>query len=301
MKIFLSWSGGRSKAIATALNELIPQIILSAEPWMSPDIEKGKQWSREISDKLEECHVGVICLTKENLTSSWLCFEAGALSKTKNAYVCTFLLDIKPSDVQPPLGTFQHTLFTKEDVRKLLRTINIAVAEHGGKALPSDVLDKIFDKWWWTDIETTLNDIAKQEPPSKTTSSRPTREVMFEVLDIVRSLQRTGVVDESGAYRKNEVDDIKWGNLSDETLSYRWSQLYSYILESLSPQMARLFKGAMYESKNSNSLTIRVPVWIVPTDAIKLDLEGILSNLIDFPCHVSFTRKGDDIPKPDNQ
>ena len=115
---------------------------------MSPDIEKGKRWNGEISDRLEECQVGIICLTKENLGSPWLCFEAGALSKNKTAYTCTFLIDVSPSNVEFPLATFQHTLAEKKDVRKLLDTINEAARQQGDRPLVSEVLTKVFERSW---------------------------------------------------------------------------------------------------------------------------------------------------------
>lgn len=191
MKIFLSWSGKRSRAVAEALNEWIPQIIQAVEPWMSPDIEKGKRWSSEISGQLEECRVGVICLTKENLESPWLCFEAGALSKTGDAFTCTLLLDVKPSDVQPPLGTFQHTVVEKEDIRKLFHTINHAVRQHGATALVDDRLDKVFDRFW-PDMESVLADIANLPVTTTVVSERPEREILDEILEIVRARQREG-------------------------------------------------------------------------------------------------------------
>jgi hypothetical protein len=127
MKIFLGWSGTRSKETAEVLGDWLGQVIQAIDPWISLDILKGARWSEEIANKLEEAKVGIICLTKENLNENWILFEAGALSKTKDAHVCTFLLDLKPTDIKQPLALFQHTEFEKEDVRKLTHTINQAV------------------------------------------------------------------------------------------------------------------------------------------------------------------------------
>src|SRR5947209_2677734 len=79
------------------------------EPWLSRDIAKGTRWGPEVADKLEKSRVGIVCLTPENLDERWILFEAGALSKTKDAYVCTLLLDVKPIDVKEPLSQFHHT------------------------------------------------------------------------------------------------------------------------------------------------------------------------------------------------
>ena len=52
MKVFISWSGDRSKAVAEAIQEWVRMLIQSVEPWISIDIAKGKRWSSEISTRL---------------------------------------------------------------------------------------------------------------------------------------------------------------------------------------------------------------------------------------------------------
>ena len=99
MKVFLSWSGPRSKAVADAFAWWLPQVIQAIDPSISSDIDKGKRWSDEISNQLEETKLGIICLTQDNLKAPWLLFEAGALWKAKGASVCTFLLDVAPTAV----------------------------------------------------------------------------------------------------------------------------------------------------------------------------------------------------------
>ena len=123
MKVFLSWSGDRSKAVAEVLRDWLPQVIQAVDPWISSDIEKGARWGPEITEKLEQSKVGIICLTKDNLDAKWILFEAGALSKTSDAHVCTFLLDLIYSDIEYPLAQFNHTEFNKEEVLKLVNTI----------------------------------------------------------------------------------------------------------------------------------------------------------------------------------
>ena len=96
--MFLSWSGDRSKAVAEGLGGWLVQVIQAVEPWISSGIEKGARWESEIAERLDEAKVGIVCLTSGNLTPPWILFEAGALSKTKDSYVCTFLLDVTPGD-----------------------------------------------------------------------------------------------------------------------------------------------------------------------------------------------------------
>lgn len=93
MKIFISWSGSMSQAIAEALHDWLPRVIQAVQPWLSStNIDKGARWSDDIAAQLEETKFGLICLTRENLEAPWILFEAGALSKTLDrTYVCPYL------------------------------------------------------------------------------------------------------------------------------------------------------------------------------------------------------------------
>jgi hypothetical protein len=82
MKVFLSWSGERSKAAAQILRQWLPDVIQSIEPWMSAeDIDAGARWNSELTNKLAETRCGIICLTRDNQLAPWVHFEAGSLSK----------------------------------------------------------------------------------------------------------------------------------------------------------------------------------------------------------------------------
>ncbi|HUM51155.1 MAG TPA: toll/interleukin-1 receptor domain-containing protein [Chitinophagales bacterium] len=148
MNVFISWSGKLSHQIALVLKEHLPQIINVLEPFVSSeDIKKGDNWNSTISKKLNASDFGILCLTKENLESPWLLFEAGALSKNiDKARVCSVLFDnLKQSEVKTPLSLFQTTKFEKEDFKKLFNSINDALGE---KKLNDNILEKSFQKWW---------------------------------------------------------------------------------------------------------------------------------------------------------
>jgi len=108
VKIFISWSGPRSKAVAELLHFWIQCVLQTARPWISSqDIDRGSLWFSEIGDQLQDTNVGVICLTQENKERPWILFEAGALTKglTKSR-VCPLLIDLEKNDVRDPLGQF---------------------------------------------------------------------------------------------------------------------------------------------------------------------------------------------------
>ena len=124
-----------------------PQAIHSIEPWMSSEGDEGIQWSGAISEQLEATPIGILCLTAENLTSPRILFEAGALAKS-NAHVATFLLDVSPSAIGLPLRQFLHTVSEKDDLRRLLVTINGRLAAAGERALTELMLSHSFEAWW---------------------------------------------------------------------------------------------------------------------------------------------------------
>src|SRR5215831_199016 len=82
MKVFIHWSGDRSKQLAEAIHWWLPNVLQFVKPYFSPaDIEKGARWANDISKELEQSKIGIIAMTEENLASPWIMFEAGAISK----------------------------------------------------------------------------------------------------------------------------------------------------------------------------------------------------------------------------
>lgn len=189
MRVVLSWSGTRSRAVAEALRDWLPYVIPDLEPWMSAeDIEKGARWATDIARELESARIGIICVTPENPSSPWILFEVGALAKTlEKTYVCPYLVGLQPADLPKdhPLTLFQATKAEKEDTRRLLQTINRTLE---AKALPEVRLDTIFEKWW-PDLEARLNNLPTDDKQKQT--RRPDREIAEETLELVRNLARS--------------------------------------------------------------------------------------------------------------
>ena len=148
MRLFLSWSGPRGRAVAHALGAWLPKLVAGVEPWISSDIEKGARWATELSKELEGVDLGIICLTRDSIAAPWVLFEAGALTKSRQGSACTFLLDMEPAQVEWPLAQFQHTVARKADVRRLVGTINRAVHDAGKPSVGARDLDEAFDILW---------------------------------------------------------------------------------------------------------------------------------------------------------
>ncbi|MEV7102664.1 TIR domain-containing protein [Streptomyces atroolivaceus] len=148
IKLFLSWSGERSKKTAEALWSWLPDVLQYVNPWLSSlDISAGRRGVREITDELSETDFGIICVTPENQNSTWINFEAGALSKqVDGGYVVPFLIGMKTTDLISPLSQFQAVVGDDEgDVRKLLFDINDI---SGGLAIPHERLERAFQRSW---------------------------------------------------------------------------------------------------------------------------------------------------------
>jgi hypothetical protein len=164
-------------------------VLQGTKAWLSEaDIEKGKIWFGDITAQLSETGVGILCLTLENRDSPWILFEAGALSKgLSESRVCPFLVDLQHSDLRPPLSQFNGTLPTKEDVLKLVKTINSERKESG---LSDDRLSKAFERWWG-DFEKRFREILTSYKPEEKVQERSVKDILQEILELSRSIQRS--------------------------------------------------------------------------------------------------------------
>ncbi len=191
MKVFISWSGELSRKLGEILRTWLPGTLQSVKPYFTPeDIEKGARWNTEIAKQLNESSIGIFCLTAESLNSSWLMFEAGALSKhIDRSHICPILFGIDNADLKGPLVQFQSTLFHKDDMLKLIHTVNNCCKEN---RLEKDVLESVFETWWPkldTEVTNAIKTHREEGSGSKQQSAlavRPDRELMEEILELVR-------------------------------------------------------------------------------------------------------------------
>ena len=191
MNIFISWSGERSKLIAGALSEWLPEVLEGARTWMSGhDIDAGTRWLPGLSRVLEESQFGIVCLTPENQRVAWVLFEAGALSKSlQESKLIPLLIGMSPSDVEPPLSQFQSVSIDQIGVLKLLQSINSA----SEAPLSPERLRKRFEKWW-PEIDGRLQDALRQPAPTLI-NKRSEYDLVTEILEILRSINKRAVLD----------------------------------------------------------------------------------------------------------
>ncbi len=215
LKVFISWAGDRSRAVAEALRDWLPEVLQFVDPFLSTeDIEKGAKWSQVLSGELEKATFSIICLTPENLGSPWLLFEAGAVAKRSGSRVCTYLVDLEYTDVKDPLSQFQHTRADKKDTQKLVAAINLHL---GDAALERDRMGKAFDKWW-PDLERKLASVPATKIAPRVPKDATARilELTTEILERVREQSRGPTA--SSDFR-DEDDRVEFSSLVMDMLT----------------------------------------------------------------------------------
>lgn len=183
MKVFISWSGERSKEMANALREWLPMVLQYVEPFVSDkDISAGDRWAQKIAGELENANFGIICITPENLSSEWILFESGALSKSMlEGKVIPLLLDLELSDLSGPLSQFQAQKVEAAGIMEVVKSIN-GVAD---KKADEKIIDRSVPALW-PELEKALGNIPDIAPAEK--HKRPAHEILEEIVTDVRGI-----------------------------------------------------------------------------------------------------------------
>jgi TIR domain len=183
MRVFLSWSGKRSKTAAQGLRSLLdgtfPETV---EVFISDNISAGEPWALRLQVELEKSQFGVLCLTQDNFQAPWVLFEAGAIAKKfDSARVVPYLIDGLPTGAdKSPLAQFQHLEANREDTLLLVESINAA------REKPQDGqrLERQFSRWW-PDFEQTLKELPPPPGPADTPSDREVLEIVLQKVDML--------------------------------------------------------------------------------------------------------------------
>ncbi|MDP9351641.1 MAG: toll/interleukin-1 receptor domain-containing protein [Chloroflexota bacterium] len=196
MRVFISWSGETSHQVALALRDWLPTVIQALDPWVSSeDISKGQRWNLALTEELANTHAAIACLTKDNVRSEWLNFEAGALARRLDARVIPFLFNMKSSELSGPLTHLQYATFEPgkasnlKEMGDILKSLN----ESSGSPLLREFIlsETLADRW--NKLETRLNEIAdaqdKGTKSSQNQSPKP-KDVIETLLDLTRDQAR---------------------------------------------------------------------------------------------------------------
>jgi hypothetical protein len=277
--VFISWSGQQAHAFAIALRSWLPKVLAQKVSTFvsSEDIAKGARGLSVIASELENSSFGIVVVTRTNLTSSWINFEAGAIGKSvSNGMVAPLLLGLTDSDLDGPLKQFQNTVATdKEAVRALVHSIN-ALHED---PLDGDAVNTLFDANWPSleqDIDAALKlDASTPEP------RRSTEDILDEVLTTVRSLQREfNKLSSTARVDVHSRAGIESGEPANRepggTGTIQSLQLASNALESILPLPA----SAVYQSPRQNQLVVELPDGYPVVSASVLDeVRALAGNL----------------------
>jgi len=184
VKLFISWSGERSHALGDALHDWIPLVLHYVEPWLSQaDIEAGQRWAEQVAKELEASNFGIICVTRENVGSPWVLFEAGALAKSmQGSRVIPLLLDLEVRDITGPLAQFQAKKVERTGLLEVIQSLNQLATPH---SVPEDRVMQLFDALW-PEFEKKVTAIPM--PSSQARHARPQPEILEELVTSVRSL-----------------------------------------------------------------------------------------------------------------
>ena len=204
MKVFISWSGTRSRQLADEFRGWLPRVLQASQPWMSDvDINSGSRWAASIAKELADANFGIICITRENMHNPWLLFEAGALSKAiSESHVCPLLLGFGPSEIDGPLSQFQASPTNSNGVFNILSAINRTMP----KPLDDSALTEIFEVWW-PRLETKIAAIpTTTEQPSP---KRTTDQVLADLLELSREhMRRDNLRIEHQKERDKQLDKL---------------------------------------------------------------------------------------------
>ena len=208
MRVFISWSGAASRAVAEILADWLPKVIQGVQPFVSAkDIDKGSNWTSELARQLEDAQFGIVCLAPDNLLSPWLNYEAGAITKSVDSRVCPVLFGVEKGEVKPPLSQLQMTSIEIGDFVLLMNSVNRA----SGNLLQLPAVKESVEVWWPM-LEGAIRGVPVpaptvtpdgiQEPAQPESSST---EMLTELLHRVRQIDaRLGRVESAST-----VDDLE--------------------------------------------------------------------------------------------
>jgi hypothetical protein len=181
MRIFMSWSGDRSRAIAEEFKSFLSKVLQQTETFISSqDIELGSLGQNRVLLEVNERRFGLIFITPENKKSEWIHYEAGGLIKDlEKDRVVPILFGIAKQNISPPLSQFQMIEFDKQQVFGLIKQINLATEKPVETTNLSEVFEAFFSK-----VEEKINSVIADSPEK--VQPRTTEDILNELLQLSR-------------------------------------------------------------------------------------------------------------------
>lgn len=180
------WSGATSKRVAVQLRTFLEAVVQRPQYFVSnDDIQSGSLWDRVIAGELQSAHFGIACLARDNLPSTWIHFEAGAISKVnRDAIVVPYLIGIDSSEVKGPLTRFQSAPANRAGTLSLVESVNNAQAE--SDRTTSDALLTVFEALW-SDFERIIREA--MSAPAEVEPLRSQEDILREILIRLRGIE----------------------------------------------------------------------------------------------------------------
>jgi hypothetical protein len=94
------------------------------------DIAAGSRWLDTIATELEASIFGIVCVTRENRTSPWLNFEAGAVANgVGEDGLVPLAIDLDIDHLELPLSQFQAHRLSQPGILEVLKALNARRAD----------------------------------------------------------------------------------------------------------------------------------------------------------------------------
>lgn len=244
LKVFISWSGPLSKAIAQELMDLLRVASDRIRPFMSDlSIESGTRGLGVIADELRSTSVGILVVTKDNWQSPWLNYEAGALSKEVadiESRVIPLLVDLDGSDMaSTPLVQYQYRPLDKTNIRRLLTELAILAG-----ADPETTVEPVMPRW--PSYESRIAKAIAEGSDAAVEGGPSEGDLLKEILETVRDIQRAQPTPKSGVDLEKTPEQQEASRR--RAVIRRMAQLYGY-------------RGVLSLSQSNDG------TWVVLTDA----------------------------------
>ncbi len=194
MRLFLSWSMARSRAVGLALRPRIEHIVQNVDVFVSSaDIYGGQEWWAEIKSNAQSCDAAFILVTPENLDRPWLNFEAGAFALMSRPAIPIVIGGSNALLSDSPLRNLQAV--TLEDSDKM-RDIFVSLDPDRATAI-----EHSFAREWSQLYADMMEAFEATQPEVDVPEARPSDPVMEEVLSTLRRLDGQYLPPQSGENR----------------------------------------------------------------------------------------------------